>query len=150
MVSPPVMNFRDRWRFRLDRWEFWVGVAYFAIVMTLVGLFVTYGKASREQTVRLAERRAAAQATYLGCIRSIPELHRVTVHLHGVNQLADVLVANTRAALAQTSRTDRLYEVRSRSLTRLVGAQKKIAAASSIPTPTVAQCEARRGALLAG
>lgn len=144
------MSSKRWWHTAINRWEFWTILWGFFIVFSIVGLFVTYGKAVKEGTIRLAEQRAAASATYRNCMASIPELRRISVHFAGVNELADTLVANSVAGLRATAKSDPLYEVRVQALNRLVAGQRKIHAARGVPVPTRKQCVERRRSVLGG
>lgn len=145
----------DQFRNRLDNWRFWVGVAYFGIVCTVVGLYFVNQRTSRtlaEQaaaaTQRSIETRSEAEAAFKACVGSIPLLENFRRHVLGVNDGFATLVTNSRQGLLASDPADPLYPVRVRNLIRLEKAAKDVAAVKTFPVPTQASCAARRNAAL--
>jgi len=83
---------------------------------------------------------AKRQAAITQCLKSRPLIRNLSIHIKGVNELAEVLVQNGTAVVKTTSRFDPQYEVRKKNLIRLRKAQRGVAALTSVPTPTVKQC----------
>lgn len=121
-----------------------MGIAYFGLVVTLVGLYVVFGRTVRADALRAAERKAEIVSTYERCVASIPELRKISTHVTGVNDAFAVLLHNSANILAATPRDDPQYRVRSQNYVRLKDAYKKVATVSSFPVPTRAECERRQ------
>lgn len=141
----------ERWRDILDSWQFWIGVAFFVLALVVVWLFVLNQRTTRTEAAAAAERavlaerqRAAANSNYAACIVSIPQLTRISRHLGGVNDLADVLLTNSREIARATPKNEPAYRTRIANLARLETAAAKIAAIKALPVPTVKQCKERR------
>ncbi len=143
----------DGVRNRLDSWEWWVGVAYFALAGVIVALFFLNARTTRSvaHTAKLeAIREAETQTTYQTCLASIPEFHRLSRHVAGVNHLAETLVKNSEAAIRAAPPGDPLMASRKANLKRLKTATAEIAAVTAFPAQTVAECAARRDAIQRG
>lgn len=136
----------------LDNWRVWVGVAYFALAAVSVWLAVitmrtaqTASHTAREQAIR----QSAIQSDYKACLRSIPGTARVNRFLGGVNDLANILVLNSQAALQAETPGDPLHQTRIDNLERLRRAQENVNRVRSFPVPTRQTCTARRDQALA-
>jgi hypothetical protein len=110
-----------------------------------IGVLIGYGwttnaRTIRDEAVRAAETRAAADAAVARCMTSRPQLQRVSRHVLGVNEFAAVLVENSARTLEATPRSDPQYAVRKTNLLRLIQARKKIKAVSGFHVPSVAEC----------
>lgn len=139
----------------LSTWQLWMGIAWIAIVVVVVGLVVirnetitTAARLDREQNLHRAEVKSTAQSTYNACAQSIPTLRKISLHLEGVNEIATALVANTKALLDTTSPGLPDYAVRRENYLRLRRAQQNVAALRDLPVPTLQDCAARRAAVL--
>lgn len=144
-----------RVRSALSAWQFWMGVAYFGLVAVVVSLFFvasrtihTSNEIAREQAIRNGQVRATANATYNACAQSIPELERIGVHLRGVNQLGEVILANAKATLDATPHSDPSYALRFENYSRILDAVKRISAVQAFPIPKLEDCVARRQQVL--
>lgn len=126
----------ERARVALSHWGPWMFLAYVGLVAAVVAGFVINSNNLK--------RDAARDAAVARCLTSRPQLLRISRHLHGVTELADVLVTNSTAALEATPRSDPQYEPRLANLRRLVAAQSDIHAVRELPVPTVAQCKATK------
>jgi hypothetical protein len=88
-----------------------------------IGVLIGYGwttnaRTIRDEAVRAAETRAAADAAVARCMTSRPQLQRVSRHVLGVNEFAAVLVENSARTLEATPRSDPQYAVRKTNLHR--------------------------------
>lgn len=119
----------------LDSWRFWMTIAFVALAAIVVWQFFLTQRSIKEQSAR----EARIQSDYQSCIRSIPSLTKISRHVEGVNELAVILVRNSKSLIHTPP-----LRVRQMNYALLVAAQKKIAAVKSFPVPTVASCEARR------
>lgn len=142
-------------RRRLDKPDVWTVIAYFGLAAVVVGLFFvnqqtqkTVSHQARDEAIRVAQIKGSAAANYTACIKSIPELRKISTHLAGVNQLADVLVTNGEAVLEATPRSDPQYPIRHANLVRLLRSREKIGAVRALPVPTRTDCLLRRSAAL--
>jgi hypothetical protein len=135
----------------MDNWKFWMLIAY----VGLVGLFLfgfalnnrtarAQALAARNDAVRVAERRAAATAAYQRCVGSIVPTQRVSTHVAGVNDLAEILLANAIRNHNVTPRSSPQWETQLVNIRFLRMAVRKVAAVKSFPAPTKAECRARR------
>jgi len=134
----------ERWRDRLDSWQFWVGVAYFGLACCVVGLYFVNSRTQREEAIRISTARAAAQAQERRCIESRPVLMKVNRFFEGSQDLAATLVENSQANLAATPIDDPLRPTRVKNLRRLAAAYRKVLDVDDFPVPTVDQCRGRR------
>lgn len=146
-----------KWRQRLDHWPVWMGIAFFGLVAVSVWVMTVQQHTARVQAaqarndaIRIAEARAAANSAYQRCIGSIAPTMRVSTHVAGVNEAFGVLLRNSRATLAATPRSDPQRAVRAANLERLEAAVRKVAAIKSFPAPTRAECAQRRREALRG
>lgn len=140
-----------RW---LDTWQFWTGVAYFALAALVVGLFVVNeharnaaNRAVREQAIRIADMRAAANSDYTLCITGRVQLARVDRFLRGVQGLGDILYLNALEVHRVTPSGTPTYAAQVSNLRRLRAVAADVAGIS-FPIPTKATCAARRQAAL--
>jgi hypothetical protein len=131
---------------KADNWKFWVGIAYFGLVVTVVWLFFLNQKQShvsakqaRDEAVRIAESDAAAKSQRAQCVASIPTLTKINSFVHGVQTLHSVLAQNSKAVLDATPKDDPDYRVRKANWLRVKGT---LTAVSGIhfPVPTKKQC----------
>lgn len=145
----------DRLRNHLDDFNFWIGIAYFGLVLVVIALFFLNERTAHTEAKAAAERAAIAsrllseaEATYQGCVSSIPQLRRISQHISGVNEGFDTMVANARALVESTPKSDPQYPVRLANLLRISSAQQDVAAIRELHVPTVKECAARRVAIL--
>jgi hypothetical protein len=92
----------------------------------------------------VAERRAAATAAYQRCVSSIVPTQRVSTHVAGVNDLAEILLANAIRNHNVTPRSSPQWETQLVNIRFLRMAVRKVAAVKSFPAPTKAECRDRR------
>lgn len=119
----------------VNSWRFWVTMLVLAVGgITLWGINLTQ-RVIREQ----AAREARIQADYRACVQSIPSLKSISLHVQGVNDMARILVNNSRKLLKTPP-----LAIRRQNLRDLRRAEKKIAAVKSFPVPTMRSCERRR------
>lgn len=129
-------------RLRVDSWRFWVGVAYFGIVVTIVGLYIIYTKQNREDTKRVAEARAAAVQQVATCFAGVKNAPVVRGFVAGQKALIVNGIDGNRAAL-KISQDAKLRAVREASLRRLLIADTNndiLAALIKKTTPTRKGC----------
>lgn len=150
------MTKRDHTRVFLDNWRFWMGVAYVAIAVVIVFLWINYqdvadsqARQARDEAVKIASVQAQASATYQSCLNAIPELEKINTHVQGVNEFARTILVNSHQTLIATPKDDPQYAVRFANYERLLAATTKIGAARSIPVPTKQDCKDRRKAVIA-
>lgn len=144
-------------RRHLDDWPFWVGVAYFGLVSVVVALYFLNSRtaqaqadSARNEAVRIAEQRAAAESAYSRCADSIKPTRKVSTHVMGVNEAFQVLLANSIRNHQATPPSNPQYEAQQVNIRNLRKAIRKVAAVKSFPAPTVKECEQRRRDALAG
>lgn len=131
----------DRVLHTIDSWRFWMIVAFTALsVIVIWGVNLTQ-RSIKEQ----AAREARIQSDYRSCIRSIPSLRAISRHVSGVNDLADILVENSKVTISHSNPAELGF--RRANLHRLMRAQRKIAAVKKFDVPSVRSCEQRRRAL---
>lgn len=136
----------DGWRRNMDNVWLWLVLAYIALAALTIWLAVVNANTAAtaaKNTQVIATQRAAARASYNDCVRSRPYLAKISRHIRGVNELAALLVQNSRATINAAPAGDPLTRVRIENLRRLVKAQQKVAAAKKVQVPTVAQCHKR-------
>jgi hypothetical protein len=112
-------------RVKLDSWRFWIGVAYFGLVLLFVCILVLFSKQSdanaRERT-KLATANSASVGACVSAWRSAPNVLRIL-------DLLDVLAYNSikanRAAIEQDPMSP-LTPIRRASLKRLAPAPQTI------------------------
>ena len=129
----------DGVRERVDTFRFFAIVYGVAIGLLAIGGWVLNAR-TNEQAAR---NTAAREAALVACIRSIPVTSRISLHVSGVNDLAQILVQNSKDAIAASAPGDPLAHVRVANLRRLQVAAAKIGAVTAFPVPTVAECEER-------
>ncbi len=61
------MRIRDRLRDSLDTWQFWVGVAYFGLVLVVGALWFVHGDQIKADALRRADQQTLAVASVLNC-----------------------------------------------------------------------------------
>lgn len=154
-MSSLLARVPPKWRERLDHWPLWMAIAYFALVAMIVGLYVLNGRtsaaqadAARNEAIRLAERRAAAQSAFDRCKASIVPTRRVSLHVEGVNEAFRVLLTNSVRNHRATPTTSPQYQAQKVNIRNLRKAIRKVAAVKKFPAPTLEECKARRDELL--
>jgi Na+/melibiose symporter-like transporter len=65
------MTRTDHVRFALSDWRFWMGIAYFGLVMVIVGLFVLFNRTAREEAARAATAKSAGIAQVSQCFVAV-------------------------------------------------------------------------------
>lgn len=140
----------DRVRVFFDSDRRRINIAFIGIAGLAVGGFYLNARTNQAQlkaTKVEAIREAETLTTYQTCLASIPEFHRLSRHVKGVNDLAETLVLNSVAAMKAAPPGDPLAAARVANLRRLKVAAAEIAAVTAFPAQTVAECAARRDAL---
>jgi hypothetical protein len=133
------------------RLGFWLLIAYIVLAAVAVRGQVTQAQTTRnaahtakEQAIRRSSQESAIVSDYKVCVRSAPSIARVNKFLHGVNDLADILIQNAAAGLKAAPPGDPLNPVRRASLIRLRKARANVAVIKRFPVPTKAECVQRR------
>jgi hypothetical protein len=116
----------------LSHWGIWMAIAYIALAAITITGFVWNS--------RTVKKEAVTRAAIDRCLAQRPILKNFSEHVKGVNQLANILVQNSQALIAQTRPSDPQYLVRVANLERLERARNKVAALKSLPVQTEAQC----------
>jgi hypothetical protein len=144
--------FRDA----MSSWQFWMGVAYFGLVLVVGALYFQNGRildaqrrAEQAQTIRIAEVHSRASSQFTQCVASIPTLVRVNEFTAGVQELAGVLVENAEANHAATPPASPVYATQEKSLRRLKNSVELVSGIR-FPVPTRQACIALRNRTLAG
>lgn len=136
------MTKEQRWRYRLDNWRVWVGIAYFGIALMIVALFFLNRDVTREQTARAATQRAAAVAQLENCYRQVDNNPDLVAIIDAVRLNAENSLTTAKAALA-VDPSGPLAQVRRDGIDR---ARLAIAAAHEFreqilsSTPTLTSC----------
>ncbi len=150
-----------------------VGIA----VLAIGGIYLNARTNQNQLKVAKAEaiREAETRTTYQTCVASIPEFEKLSEHVQGVNEfddatqnlagaladLADTLSQNSTASIEARPPDDPLLPTARANLGRLIEAEarvaaarqemtvarEKVAAVTTFPAQTVAECAARRDAL---
>jgi hypothetical protein len=121
--------------FLREDWRPWTFLAF----VLIFGLFWFALSVNSKAFTKKAEE-SKRQAAVTQCLHNLPLLENFNHHVHGVNQLADVLVQNSAAVVKATKRNDPQYRTRIANLERLEVAQREIAALKGFDIPTKAQC----------
>lgn len=136
----------DNARKYLSDWRTWIGIAYFGLVAVVVALGVYNSRlndnireTARISAARDAEIRMNTVTRRQQCLQSIPSLKKINMFLEGVRNAHEVLLINAKAALDQTSPSDRLYRLRKESLERLKKASADVEI-PAFPVPTKKKC----------
>lgn len=139
----------------LDSHVFWLVVFGLAVSGLAIWAYINtqsianaQARQTRDEAIKAAQIQSSAQSAYQSCIQSRPELRRLSLHVAGVNEMAETLVENSRAVAESTPTYDPQYAVRVANLHRLERAARKIAAIKSLPAPSLAECRARRTTIL--
>lgn len=139
----------------LDSWQFWMGVAYFGLVLVVVALYFQNGRidnaqrrADRAETLHLASVTAEASSAYTQCVLSIPTLQKVDTFVRGVQELHQTLLTNARLAHQATPPGTAAYRVQASNLIRLRHSADAVKGLT-FHVPTVKECRHRRDAILA-
>lgn len=126
----------------LSDWRVWMGVAYFGLAMTVVALWILFGRTAHEEALRTSSARASA-ATQVGqCFTSRKNAPIIEGFLRAHETLIDNSVRVTRESLG-LGRTDPLHKIREQSLKRLLAAKRNaelLARRITKATPTKAAC----------
>lgn len=133
---------RDKHPFRsfIDSWQFWVGVAYFGLVILTIFLYVNYSNEAADA----AARKADANNRVAECIASIPELQRTNDFVKGAELVGEVLLANSIASHLATPAGSELYRTQQKNIDHLKHALKTQQEIQQFPIPTIKQCQAER------
>lgn len=144
---------RKKLRRYLDDWRFWMGIAYFGLVLVTVALWINYDRVSADtartikvEAARHADIVANADAQYTQCVESIPTLRHVNDFIVGVAGLEQALLKNNIAAHQATPPTTPLYAAQILNIARLrvaIRSAKQVA----FTVPTKATCVALRDSL---
>lgn len=102
----------------LSDWRFWVGVAYFGIAATVVGLFILFNRTAREEASRAAGARAAASTQVGQCFTSVKNGPVTRGFLASNAAVIENQILANQAAI-ETQPTSPLNGIRERSLVRL-------------------------------
>lgn len=129
---------------KIDNWYFWVGVAYFGLVATLIGLYVLYGRSGHEQSLRIADERATATAQVSNCISGVKSGPSIFEVIGAIELLTQNSITTTQQTLQITPMESPLFKIRKNSLNRLENAEKKVMHFKIFlvtHTPTISQCK---------
>lgn len=126
----------------LSDWRFWVGVAYFGIAATVVGLFILFNRTAREEATRAATAKSAAITQVGQCFTAVKN-GPVTKGFIAANAavIENQILANQAAILTQPGSA--LTRIREQSLVRLQRAKANSEALSRLldkAIPTRKKC----------
>ncbi len=125
----------------------WVVMMTLATVV-MAGATVVIGKAEARQAAKNVKqdaiREAAATSAFNDCLRSIPTLQAISTHISGVNDLASILLANSKRSLAALPREAPDRAARIKNLAALKRALVKVRAVKKLDVPSEGICAARR------
>ncbi len=127
--------------------KLWLGlltVVVLGLVVLGVSTAIYTAHTAAKQSKQEAIQEAAIRDEYTRCVNSIPLLSKFREHVHGVNDLARILVKNSEASIAAAPKNDPLAATRRANLERTRHAARRIAAVQTFPVPTVASCELLR------
>ncbi len=130
----------------------WVIMMTLATIV-LAGATLIIGSAQATQASRNARdeaiRQSVAAGIYNDCAASIPTLRAVSTHISGVNDLANLLVENSKRSLRALPRSAPDYRARQLNILGLEKARAKIATVKTLTVPSLEVCAARRNLQLA-
>lgn len=138
---------------KLDNWRFWMGVAYFGLVLVIVALWVDWARTNADvaRTSRVVAERHAdivanADAQYQQCLSSIPTFRHVNRFVSGVELVEQALLTNAKAAHVATPPGSALYVAQAKNIVRL---REAIEAARQVAfhVPVAGECRALRDRL---
>lgn len=133
----------ERLRNFLADWHFWVGVAYFGITATVVGLVVLFNRSAHEEAARTATARATATTQVAQCFTSVANAPLIKGFLDAQAAIIENSLLANQQAVAATRQDDPLLSVRLASIARLTAAKHNNAALHELTlknTPTVQKC----------
>lgn len=108
----------------LSTWQFWTSIAYFGIAATIVALFVLFNRTAREDAIRVAAARSAAQSQVTQCMTSVKDAPVITGFIDSHEAIIDNGLLSNRAALKVTPSNSPLYKIRAQSIARLEKAKE--------------------------
>ncbi len=127
----------------LDSWQFWMVIAYFAIVVVMASLVVLGVKVIHTQADRAAEVKSSQTAQVAACVsnaKNSPDIQKI---IGAIGTLANSQIISTEQAL-KASPDDELAGVRKAALRRLKPARAaavKFGRQIKARTPTIEQCK---------
>lgn len=113
-------------RSQLDNWRFWVGVAYFGIALTVLGLYVLYSKQANESARRIAIQQATSQSQVTTCFNQVRNAPIIRGFVDGQKALIENNLITTIQSIEASGPKDPLYHIRLRAKLRLTRAESNI------------------------
>lgn len=138
------MTAQSRYVRLFDSWQFWMLIAYFAIVVVMASMVVIGVKVVHTQADRAAELKASQVAQVVACVSSVRNSPDIQNIIGAIYTLANSSIISTQQAL-KADPSDSLTDVRKKSLKRLLPARaaaSKFGRQIKARTPTIASCKA--------
>jgi hypothetical protein len=138
----------------LDDWRFWMGVAYFGLILVICALWINYDRVNADaaRTARIVAARHAevvanADSQYQQCVQSGPVFSHVNKFIFGVEAVEQALLTNTETTHRATPPGSAIYATQTANIARLRDAIQA-ARLVAFPVPTATQCRALRARLM--
>lgn len=143
------MTRTDHVRFALSDWRFWMGIAYFGLVMVIVGLFVLFNRTAHEEAARAATAKSAGIAQVSQCFVAVRNAPLVDGFIRSHEAIIENGLLTNKASIA-ASPGDPLNPIRRRAIVRLTAAKAnadELKRLTRATTPTRHSCVVLAGKL---